>query len=83
MSRRHIAASIIALRALLIAGLIARLMDDDEADARTSAEFTKLAMSLPVRVLRDGGLTRYVSNPAARTIERTGILAHADRSTKP
>lgn len=75
MNRRQLAHLILALRRLIIAGLIARLREDRPAERLVGDEFTKLANRLPLRATLHGGLERYISHPAGRKIDREGLLA--------
>lgn len=75
VNRREVARVIVRLRRLLILGLIARMVDDDEAELFHIREFTELANCLPLRITIGAGLVKYVETPAYRKIDREGLLA--------
>ena len=77
MNARKIAQEIIALRALIIDGHIARLSDRN--DLEYWAEFTQRADRLPRSIQTRNGLTLRVALPAERIIRREGILAQTTK----
>ena len=77
MKSRQIAQEILALRALIIAGHVARLSDRN--DAEYWAEFTERADRLPRSIQTQNGLTLRVALPAERIIYREGILAQTTK----
>lgn len=72
---RAAAVRIVAMRRLIIRGLIERMLDRP-ADAELSeARFNALARALPLYVHLDGALAKRVEMPARRLLERKGLLA--------
>lgn len=77
--KRAIALRIVTLRKLLLAGMVAELLDDVLAYDKLLAQFEQQTRKLPLTLQHN--LEKRVSEPARRKIEREGILAQSPGST--
>lgn len=70
---------IVALRRLLMDGMVAHVRGDDLEHERLCRKFEREAHQLPLWLAVGGGLTRHVLDPCTRKVTREGILAQQQR----